>query len=160
MLQRIQSVFLALALVAVALTFFMPSLIIRFKAEGEITAVYNNYGLVSVTSAGLNVLEPGYNYLLGALALLFILFAVFQFKRRKLQIMLCRVTYGVLLAMVVLNFFMPGPAIETLKTNLQVESSVYGMAFYMPLLAMFFVFLAETFIKRDEKLVKSADRLR
>lgn len=159
MFQRTQTVFLLVALVAIASTFFIP--IASYGMSGKTVATYTNYGLVSLDAKGFPVIvSAGFNYLGAAAALVSILFCLSQFKRRKLQIIVCRVIYVLLMFQGGYNFATLRTAAEKIKIAGQTVDESYGLAFYMPIVALLFVLLAERFIKRDEELVKSADRLR
>jgi Domain of unknown function (DUF4293) len=159
MFQRVQTLFLLVAIVAIALTFFMP--VADISAEGKIIALYTNFGLMSVATGGFPVnVDPGFVYMVAGASLVILLFCLSQFKRRKLQMLLCKISYVIFAAHMVLNFMLPGNAMEKIKLAAKIEVSGYGMAFYMPVVAILFVLLAHWRIKKDEELVKSADRLR
>ncbi|HYG51180.1 MAG TPA: DUF4293 domain-containing protein [Flavobacteriales bacterium] len=159
MLQRIQSIFLLLATVAIAITFLAP--VARIYANGKFAAAYTNFGLSTIdTNAQYHVITPGYTYIIAAIELVLLLFCIFQYKRRKLQLGICRLLYGMVVVHAVFNLYFPGASLEGIKLAGELKVDSYGLAFYMPFIALVCIFLAEVFIKRDEKLVKSADRLR
>ena len=79
-------------------------------------------------------------------------FAIFQFKNRKRQQLIAYVAR----LMVTIAFLI----IVFLRQDEGVEERAFGMGlflFFIPYLALF---LAGYFVKKDEKLVKSADRVR
>jgi hypothetical protein len=118
-------------------------------------------GLQSVDAAGKTThTSGGIIYLVAAAGLLLILIALSQFKRRKIQILICRITYLVILTHAVLCFLLPESMVQTIKFAGEIKITSSGLGFYLPIVAVVCTFLAELFIKRDEKLVRSADRLR
>ena len=159
MLQRIQTLFLLIAITAISLSFVFP--IAKIQTGDEVTALYTNYGLKSIDGPGKShIMESGFIFIVAAGALITLLIALSQFKKRKLQITFCRFTYAIILIQIVLSIFQPNSAAQTIKFAGEIKVAGYDLGFYMPIIALFFTFLAENFIRRDEKLVKSADRLR
>lgn len=158
MIQRIQTVYLALAFIAMALLFAFP--LAQFFAE-------NGAFVFSVT--GLKNMVPGepdsFNsaiflpiiVIATGIALL-TLFTIFQYKNRSLQIKLTNI--GVLSAIVLIMgiFFLYIPMIEKKISIVPDYSKSFGI--YLPLVALVFLVMANRAIKRDDKLVRSADRLR
>jgi hypothetical protein len=98
--------------------------------------------------------------LLKAIASLFMLSAVlalvslFLFKNRKTQIVINRLN-------IILNFLLLGLIVYQLQT-LSGETSVSekGIGSFLPLIVVVLLSLATKAILKDERLVKSADRLR
>ena len=143
MLQRIQSIFLALA------AFCSFGLFGTDAAEtpapvpsSEVFAdasfgVYDSPVLVGgVVAAGL-----------------LLLFAIFLFRNRKLQVNLATVAIIITLAYVAYGvaLWISDPA--------SAQSSIdFGVT--LPILSVIFSVLAARYIRKDEKLVRSADRLR
>lgn len=145
MIQRIQTLFLIIAAAAFGLLFVFP-----FAS--------------STTSAGELFGDGLYNLndhvillVLAILGIVVSLANIFLFKNRPLQVRLSYliVVFAVLLAFVATFFFM-GESEQMAET--QVINDQAGM--YMPILAIIFGILASVFINKDEKLVKSSDRLR
>ena len=100
------------------------------------------------------------------LAGLLILMAV-KFKNRELQLRIGRFLFFFFLCLFVGMFFAADFGKEVLESNLDDVYGIdnafgisYGAGLFMPAAAAAFVFLANLGIKRDEKLVKSLDRLR
>lgn len=159
MFQRIQTIFLLIAITAISISFVFP--IAEIQTDGKTTAVYTNYGLKALDANGKShVIDSGFIYIVAAAALMTLLIALTQFKKRKLQITFCRFTYAIILIQIVLCIFQPQSSAQTIKFAGEITVSGYGIAFYAPMAALVFTFLAERFIKKDEDLVKSADRLR
>jgi len=91
--------------------------------------------------------------LLGASALL-AMYAIFRYKARNVQMWLNWLNIAV-------NFTLLGVFVYRMLTA-SGESFVSekGVGVFVPVLSIVFLFSANKAIKRDEKLVKSADRLR
>jgi hypothetical protein len=158
MIQRIQTVYLSLAVIALALIFAFP--LAQFFSE-------NGAYVFSIT--GLTNMVPGEPQAFAATVFLPIIiftvgiglltvFTVFQYKNRPFQIKLTNI--GVLASIVLIMgiFFFYIPMIEK-KINIVPDySKAFGI--YLPLVALVFLVMANRAIKRDDKLVRSADRLR
>ena len=87
-------------------------------------------------------------------AAIFAFVAIFIFKNRKLQFVIGRFT-------ILINLMLLGLLIYVSLT-LPGEASVSekGIGMFIPILAILLLVLANKAIKKDEDLVKSADRLR
>lgn len=86
------------------------------------------------------------------------LYTISQFKKRSLQVTLTNIGVLTGIALIMGIFFLYIPMIEK-KINIVPDySKSYGI--YLPLVALVFMVMANRAIKRDEKLVRSADRLR
>jgi len=145
MIQRIQTLFLAFA----SGTFFGQfglAFATSDKSESGIFAdmlynIHDHVGLLIVT-------------VLGALVSLG---AIFLYKNRLLQM---RIAYlGIVLAVILptlalLLFFSAGYKLDS--TNAVQDS----LGIYLPIVSVFLLALAARFINKDEKLVRSSDRLR
>lgn len=156
MLSRIQTLLLLLAAGAIAVSFIFP---VVYATIGEIKMEYTNYGLYVYEEKGRILAQGGFIYLVAAAVLLFLLVALSQFKKRTLQVKICRLTYVVILVQFALCFFIPENTITEIKLAGEVKIQ-YGVSFFIPLVALVFTFLAERAIIKDERLVRSADRLR
>jgi len=137
MIQRIQTVYLIIALVILgALPFVFPLFTmsdgkeLRFMSNSLYTVIF-----------GLST----------ALTLISILY----FKKRQHQFVLNRLT-------IILNLILLGLFVYR-SLNLSGEAikvSEKGIGMFLPIVAIVFLALANRAIKKDEDLVKSADRLR
>ena len=89
-----------------------------------------------------------------ALAAVLVLAAIFQFKKRQLQFVLNRLA-------ILLNFVLLGVFVfRALSISGETLVSEKGIALFVPIISIVFLALANKAIRRDEELVKSADRLR
>ncbi len=158
MIQRKQTVFLFLASLAMVLHFILP--IAKFLGAGKFQLQYYLYKVVSfVPDVQLPVTN---NFFITGTALAGVValgsfIAIFLYKNRILQIKVIRMLVLFLLAHIAILFFFSIPALEKISGN-KAEFDYLGVS--MPLLAFIFLILAVRGIISDEKLVRSADRLR
>ncbi len=157
MIQRIQTVYLALAAAALAIAFFFP--VISFINEGQIWLdVYlkgfqdNSAPLVGLSN---NLLIP--LMILVILVIVMAVSAVFLYKNRKLQMRLARLGIVLLLVVIALIFFYYANILAK-ATSTAPDFNHPGVYLLLVSLAMFI--LANRSISKDDKLVRSADRLR
>ena len=154
MIQRIQSIYLLLVAILMGVATFVPLIILK--------ALDNLDGMPYIfTSLGIGqptLLEyPTWgvcSFTLLATILAFI--NIFLYKKRKLQIKLssCIAIIILLFYVTVYVYF----SSYTAKYNLSFTSLQYGLV--LPLIALIFNILAIIKIKKDEKLVRSLDRIR
>lgn len=149
MIQRKQTVFLFLALVAVACCLMLP--IGTFEPTGMgVNTVMTNFGPV------------GKGVFTWALALCFVLlltcpitlWAIFAFKNRKKQAKLCSINIFLFLVWYVLA------AVYCYVQGIANTTFHPAFAACLPLIALILQFMARKAIIADEKLVRSADRIR
>lgn len=133
MLQRIQSIWLLLAAVFAFLTFKLPFYQAAVIQNGEITALSTSW--LTIIAA-----------LTGALAFI----NIFLFNNRKLQFRFC--VFGIFLTVLLLVLCF----VEMSKFTS--GSLTLSCIIYFAIIA--FYFLAARGISKDEKLIKSMDRLR
>lgn len=102
--------------------------------------------------------KPAY-YLAGlaALSCLVALYSIFQFKKRLTQIKLGAVNAFVIMAFVATATYF----IYTGENQIGYEArGIFKPGYFLPLGALLFNSLANRFIRKDEKLVRSVDRIR
>jgi hypothetical protein len=158
MIQRIQSIYLLLAATAALLTFFLP--FAHFLSDGVKLSEYALFGFFNVQS---DVTESAGPYgfpawIFSLLVVVIPLIALFLYKNRPLQLRIARLGFLLNLGFLVYLFF----AVDSIyRENYGEEVEVlYHAGFYMPVIAIAFLFLAVRGIKKDEALVKSLDRIR
>jgi len=157
MIQRIQSLFLAIAAVAAILMFFFP--IADFYSE-----TLGNYKLLAT---GLKCMDPDPKvhatfwfaipmlvFVLGSIGLS--LATIFLYKNRPMQIKLLafNILITIVLVVTILMFYMN--SVEKL-TGI---APAYEFGAFCPLINLLFLILANRYIRKDENLVRSSDRLR
>ena len=144
MIQRIQSLFLAIS-VGISIATFMVPFGEKMDYEGKTYAL---------TLIGNNSQDSNYELILvNILILLVAVAAIFNFKKRALQMKLCRLGSLLSIALLVLAFY----ASETLVGEGKVY---YQLGTYLNALQPVLFFVARRFIHKDDWVVKSADRIR
>ncbi len=136
MLQRIQTIYLLLAIIVSAGLIFVFSL-------------WEN-------SAGVDVFAQDQLLIFGMFmaSAAISLVSIFMFKNRKLQFVLGRLN-------IILNFFLLGVFVYwSLTLPGEIDISEKGIGMFLPIISIVFLVLANKAIKKDEDLVKSVDRLR
>ena len=158
MIQRVQTIYLLLAVICGLLNFFLPYAQVY---SGDVTlAEYAMFGVFNLQSDTLEMTGP-YAFpawIFGILAVMIPAIAIFLFKKRPVQYRIARFAYIINLAYAVYLFF----SIDAVATAL-FDGDVrilHHFGFYLPVAAIPFCFLAVRGIKKDEALVKSLDRIR
>jgi len=142
MIQRIQSVYLLLAVLISGALLYLPLFelpaITGDSAPREFMITSNSLLLIINAVTGIASFA-----------------VIFLFKNRRLQLRACRLILIVIFIMVGLLFYTS----DTISNGLD-QKVVFKVGTYLPLLQVVFIFLAHRAIKKDDALVKSADRLR
>ena len=139
MLQRIQTIYLIFAAVV---TGVMPFIFPLWK-EQSAAGIVDFYFMR----------EMSYVALFGLSTTLSII-SVITFKKRQNQFVMGRLN-------IILNLFLLGLFVyRLLKVSGETSVSEKGIGMFLPIVAIVFLVLANKAIKKDEDLVKSADRLR
>jgi hypothetical protein len=141
MIQRIQSIWLLLAAITAFATYTLT------LYTGKLADGSSRPFLLAD-----NFLLTIYIIMLGVLALV----SIFLFKQRRLQFRLSVI--GIILT--VLFLFVEYLKVEDFKLTNKVLSGSYQPGALLPVLIIIFYILAARGIYKDEKLVKSLDRLR
>jgi predicted membrane protein len=163
MIQRVQSLFLAAVLLC--------SILLYFTAIAAITAsqqLYNFsiWGLVNESSnPKTEVLATMILWLLNSGILLLSAFILFQFKKRNLQIRMARLLVFLQALLLVAIFYYFDQSEKHLVSQAALNSLTqdqvhYALGALLPIISILFTLLSIYFIKKDEELVRSADRLR
>jgi len=145
MIQRIQSVFLLLASIAFWSLFKLPF------------ALSNKTASPFFEDQVLNLNDHTVLLVLCILGGILTAVSIFLFNNRKLQLrlgILNSIFSIFLIAVAVWLVFSEAPAIDS---SLEISDQI---GLYMPVVSLIFIILANYFIKKDENLVRSADRLR
>lgn len=165
MLQRVQTIFLLLVAFSMILMLVFPIWIKEAGAQGErITLNAFQQTHVQANTNG-NQENPGqeeskptfYIAILSILAVMVAMISIFRYDNRLTQIKLGALNSLLIAGAlgIALYFSMNGEKI----IEPEVQGS-YHLGFFMPVAALIFNLMANRFIRRDEKLVKSVDRLR
>lgn len=151
MIQRIQSIFLLLAAILMAVTVFIP-----------LVSLSDGKSEYSLFSWGIDSLNGGTAYMtwgvltFTVLGILLPLVNIFLYKKRKLQIKICSITILIIVA-----FY--GTLYAYLYSLMAKNSlSLHGvqLGIILPAIALILVVLASVNIKKDERLIQSLNRIR
>lgn len=148
MLQRIQTLFLLGVVIIAFLIMYLP--IYELIKEPTISTDLSTESTDQFTVFN-NAILAIINGAIGLLALV----AIFLFKNRNLQIRACNLALLIDCIFIGLLFFSADTMSSTLRMRVHY---LYGS--YLPIINAVFLFLAVRFIKRDEELIRSANRLR
>jgi len=154
MWQRIQSIFLILAAIALGLL-FLP--VMSFISISGSQAALQQAEVGMLADGVLNINDQVVFQILTVLGAIASIVAIFMFKNRSLQISLSRLTLIASILIMILSgifFYMDYQLIEA---NTLISGD-FGLL--SPILGIIFSFLAIRYIKKDDQLVKSSDRLR
>jgi hypothetical protein len=141
MIQRLQSVWLLLAAICAFVTYTLI-LYSGAVADGSqrLFALGDHFVMVALIIA------------IGVLCLA----TIFLFKNRKLQFRLTILAIVLTVGYLVLQYV----SIEQFKTKNAIVTGSYHVAALLPILVIIFLIMAARGIYKDDKLVKSLDRLR
>jgi hypothetical protein len=155
MLQRIQSVYLLLAALAIYALFLFP-LVHSVYVDGKpvtimVTGIFQDAGGQAAHTQFFRALTA-----VTAVIGLIPLVIIFLFKNRKQQVAL---SYGFILVLFGFSFWL-AKTVESIIGDVQIDTHNGGIGILLSTASILFMILAIKAINRDEKLVKSADRLR
>ena len=152
MIQRVQSIWLFLA----AATLFLLLILPIFTRQGttgdlsfQIGGIYQKINNVSQKTESFTALFGG-TILVGLICLA----NIFNFKNRTLQKRIILLTIVLIIALV------GWAASYALHTPGGINGVNYGVGAYLPVFSILFCLLAIRGINNDDKLIRSADRLR
>ena len=153
MIQRIQSIYLFLVAILNSLLFILP---LNEMVSGSHILRLSIFGLSDITDHG-NILIVDLFPLLVivSVSILLSLVGIFLFKNRKIQMRLSMYTSILGLGTTFLTFFYAYQITSTNSTELG-----FSVGLLLPIISSIFAFLAFRAIKRDDKLIKSVDRIR
>lgn len=157
MLQRIQTIWLLLAALVVLGLFLFPYVnYIDLVGLGKRITITGEFGAVN------NELVKKESYILQTIAAIVLaiipLFIIFQFRNRKLQLKLIYAQMVLLVLFMVWLFFSASNTLSLINQKIGFQN--IGVGFFLLPIAIVLLVMASNGIRQDEKLIKSADRLR
>lgn len=147
MIQRIQSIWLLLASIAI---FCLLLVTVTGAATDKGYYILNGFGLQLEGAAPVKNIPLLVSIILAGLISLI---NIFNFRNRKLQIRIASLNIFLILA---LSFWLS----QIIKGIEGITALDIELGMFLPLVAIIFTLLAIRGIKQDEKLIRSADRLR
>lgn len=145
MIQRKQSIWLLLAVLLNAAVFLGANFSIETRIQNVLQT--NKYTVLQHLPSTLFILA----------AIVLSLIAIFLFRKRPLQMKMCLIALLATMAYCFINWMRIK---EIFANNKMISNYSFGSASITPYFAIVFILLACLGIRKDEKLVKSLDRLR
>lgn len=152
MLQRIQSLYLFLA-ICLNLSVFWLDL-----AQIKLNDLFHNFDLYALVDSdtGAELYSTLILSMMCTLSMVLSLIVIFMFKKRQMQIKLSQLNLFIQAGLIATIFFIVDGAAAELGSN----EVVYEAGAFMTIPPILFIYLAIRAIKKDEALVRSADRIR
>jgi hypothetical protein len=156
MIQRKQTIFLALALFSFVFLFIFP--FANFRLGTEVTCYISILAIQNLD--GFTKL----NYMFIIMQISATLFmslvgvAIFMYKKRPLQVRLC--AFAVLTNILMIGAVFVTTTMFTNTLQLPKDAINYLLPAYIPLVTLLLVNFAQRAIRKDETMVRSLDRLR
>jgi hypothetical protein len=154
MIQRIQTLYLFLASLALFFSFMFDYMVVSTDG-GEYH--FNLFGIYTDGALFSEYAQGTFLKILAFSSAITTLITIFLFKKRPLQMKLCRFSFLLTLTYIVVIFIAEKQVLDVMEGGQEVA---YQFGTFLPVVAFPFQFLALRGIKRDEDLVKSLDRIR
>ena len=162
MIQRRQTIYMLLSAIVSALLFFMP--LASFDANGNVM----RFTIFGIQNPLENLtLSTTYTWPLVVLAILMTLapiVTIFLYKKRELQVRLCRLNMLVTIIFIGLIFLYYESDLQQVIAAVEGDEYQLDVAYFigmvLPLINLVLEILAIRGIKKDIELLKSIDRLR
>ena len=153
MIQRIQSIFLFLAGLVTASLLMDPISLITLNTSDLANSATNSVLADGIFHSTDHILLT----IMIVLNIIIVIVALFRFKNRPLQITLSRVGIAIAVLFVVLSGFLFYQDYQQIPTGTEITVE-YGVI--SPIVEIILLWLAIRYITKDDKLVRSMDRLR
>ncbi len=155
MLQRIQSIYLFLVFVFSFLFFVLP--LAHFPAVApemplRLVRYHEFFTAVDIAGTWMAVVL----ILLFALAAIITVYTTFLYKKRMAQIRFGKYNMFIHAAIVLVSFFF----IDSIRGQVNDAGFSYGAGIFFPVISLIFILMANRAIRKDENIVRSADRIR
>ena len=156
MVQRIQTVFLLIASLSAALSFFFP--IAWFYGDQHIIELFIYKAVDHVKDNPVLLSSRAFipAIVTGLLQVVLPLFIIFQYKKLRWQLRLTGIVIFIAVVQVGLQFLF----YTSRMTALTGAEAEYAFGVFVPLIVIVFLMLAQRGIRNDIRLLRSVDRLR
>lgn len=152
MIQRIQSIYLLLATLALVLSLCVPAGYFA-NGEGSITGIFKPLG---VTASDGTFISTWGLFALSLLSALIQVCTIFLFRNRVLQMRMSVFSMCVIAGYYIAFFVF----VSVLKGRLPDTTFQVGWSLCLPVISIILTWLAFRAIRHDEELVKATDRIR
>lgn len=167
MIQRVQTIFLILAALSSILMFSIPiGELLTDDQQTKYMVQLGFRGYEIILRNQINQYTTFYSLTTSLLAYLIIpstLWNIFLFKNRKLQIKLnlFNILLCIVQTIIIITSLTSGELLSEFQSqNKIIYDSNLSAGCLLPLITIAFLLLANKYIKKDEELIRSADRLR
>lgn len=155
MIQRIQTVFLVI--VAAGLAIFLGTDSYTKILSSTESIVLNPFKLTQFKSSGSTAETPVYYIaVVAGLSLCVTIFTIFQYKNRIRQMLFVALNSLMIAVATGISIF----HIQNDLPKINGEGGQYGLGLYAIFVSLIANWLANRFIRRDEKMVKDSERMR
>lgn len=161
MIQRIQTIYLLLVIIISITLFFTPLAAITsvhdpLLPDAKISYMVKLYVITANIGDEVKTLNTPVLMMLPTLVIAILAgLTIFLYKDRRRQRQLCRFNLIVTCLLIAIIFYL----IDRLKSSSEGHLT-YLIGTYLPVIQLILIFLGDRAIKKDDDLVKSADRLR
>jgi hypothetical protein len=165
MIQRVQTLFLAVVIVGMS-WFCFSDIWVKVNEKTAAKIIFTPTKLTYIQAflednslSNLSVTESNNVYILivSAISAILSLISLFSFKKRVTQMKIGVLNSMLIVIIFAVTFYQISEANKLLKHP---ELGEYKIGFFLPIFALISNILANYYIKRDEDLVRSADRIR
>ncbi len=155
MIQRVQSVYLFLVFAFFFLFFVLP--LAHFPAvvpemSLRLVTYHDFFTAVDISGAWMAVVL----IILFALAVLITVYTTFLYRKRLSQIRFGKYNMFIHAAIILISFFF----IDSIRGQVNDAGFSYGAGIFFPVISLIFILMANRAIRKDENLVRSANRIR
>jgi magnesium-transporting ATPase (P-type) len=160
MIERIQTVFLFLVVILMTTFIFLPiwqKENPKTKEKVVLNAFSMHYEKIDNNQKSQKTTTTIYLGILAFASAGLALYSIFQYKNRIFQMKMVLLNTGLMFILSVLNILL---GMQGDKLIAETKNSGFQAGFLLIPIALLFNFLARKAIKRDEDLVRSADRIR
>lgn len=150
MIQRVQTLFLLISTAILSLLYMFP--LTEFSDENSQIFNFNVFGIFADNEEIISTIPL---LILLSIVVLLNIVSIFAFKNRSLQMRLSVFNILVLVGFIGMFAFYIFNTADTINANIH-----YTIFSVMPVISIILIYLAYRGIKRDDELVRSADRIR
>jgi len=151
MIQRIQTVFMLLAVIALGLFLWLP--VMKLEIAGNTTSIYKGWEVTHTLPFRGEAYMYFFSAILTGIAIAVTLVNIFLYKNRGVQTVLCWVSIFFIAAAGLFVYY----KYQTKIFNGEVILTLWNV---LTIIAVVFELLAYFYIRKDEDTIKSLDRLR
>ncbi|MCE7057385.1 DUF4293 domain-containing protein [Algoriphagus sp. AGSA1] len=158
MIQRVQSIFLLLVAIAMGLTLGMGLWVQDIGSSGG-SWTLDAFFMKQLDASG-EIMISTSNWYIGAIAAfvgLLAIISIFQYRNRARQMMINMINSLFMVGLVAIVFLTTNGVNKDIGA---MDNGTYQVGFWAILAAMVCNMLANRFIRKDEALIKSVDRIR